>query len=78
MINNVIYIENLGVYEIKLKRNNLLTVIFTEDYATFVNFYKHLAKYTILKCFEKHYSIVKEIGHGCTSKVYIGKNILSK
>lgn len=43
--------ENLGVYEIKLKRKNVVTIIFTLDFENFVTFYKHLAKYTILTSF---------------------------
>lgn len=71
-------IENAGVYEIKLKRKNLLTIIYTENFETFITFYKHLAKYTILTCFEKHFKLMKLIGRGSTSKVYIGQNLISK
>lgn len=45
------YSEQQRVYEIKLKRKNLLTIIYTLNFETFAKFYKHLAKYTILTCF---------------------------
>ena len=46
-----IFIGNLGMYELKLKRKNLMTILFTSDYETFVKFYVHLAKYCILTTF---------------------------
>lgn len=72
------FFENLGVYEIKLKRKKLLTIIFTFDLEVYLNFYKHLAKYTILNCFEKHYKILNLIGKGSYSKVFNGQNVISK
>lgn len=55
-----------------------MTIIYTLNFETFIKFYKHLAKYTILTCFEKQFKMTKQIGRGSTSKVYIGENLISK
>ena len=64
--------ENIELYEIKLKRKNLITVIFTTDIQTFTTFYVHLARYCILTNFEKHFRITNLLGTGSFSKVYNG------
>jgi calcium/calmodulin-dependent protein kinase I len=43
-----------------------------------VAFYTHLAKFTILTSFEKHFKILDEIGRGAFAKVYNGLNVISK
>lgn len=53
----VCYVEYSEVYEIKLKRENQLTTIYTQNYELFASFYNHMARLAILTTFEKHYKI---------------------
>jgi serine/threonine protein kinase len=60
-----------------LIKDDLLTTLYTYDEQIFVNFYTHLAKYCILKNFERHFKVSKKLGEGTFSVVYEGKSIFS-
>lgn len=58
-------------------KDDLLTTLYTYDEKIFVCFYTHLAKYCILKNFERHFKVSKKLGEGAFSVVYEGKSIVS-
>ena len=55
---------------------NLTTDIYSKNEADLVEFSNELMKYSKYKKFKENYEIIREIGQGSFSKVYLVKNIL--
>ena len=55
---------------------NLTTEIYSKNEADLVEFSNELMKYSKYKKFKENYEIIREIGQGSFSKVYLVKNIL--
>jgi len=58
-------------------KDDLLTTLCTHDEKVFIDFYCFMAKFCILKNFERHFRVSKKLGEGSFSVVYEGKSIFS-
>lgn len=58
-------------------KDDILTTLYTYDERLFVDFYSHMAKFCILKNFNRHFRVSHKLGEGSFSVVYEGRSIYS-
>lgn len=64
------FYANSEVYELRLMKDDILTTLCTYDEKVFINFYCFMAKFCILRNFERHFRVSKKLGEGSFSVVY--------